>query len=79
MDSAESNRLMAECQHRKRIYEYAALKMMSAATSADCAQFMILKTLADEAKLDLDRAEAEITQHQETARATTPGGSRLSI
>jgi hypothetical protein len=64
MDCAECERLRVERERRKRIHELANLNMNAAATSTDRGQFMILKTLADEAKVDLELVDAEIMQHR---------------
>ena len=56
----ECERLRVERELRKRAYQLANLNLSAAATSADRGRFMILKTLADEAKVDLDRANADI-------------------
>jgi hypothetical protein len=64
MDCAECERLRVERELRKRACELANLNLSAAATSADRGQFMILKTLADEAKVDLDLVDAEIMQHR---------------
>jgi hypothetical protein len=65
MDCPECERLRVERERWKRAYELANLNLTAAATSADRGQFMILKTLADEAKLDLDLVDAEIAQHRD--------------
>ena len=64
MDCLECERLGIMRESRRRIWELATLRLNAAATSGDSAQFMRLKTLADEAKLDLELADAEIAQHQ---------------
>jgi hypothetical protein len=56
---------MGEREHLQRVCELASLNMNAADTSADLEQFMILKTLADEARINLDRATSELLQHRD--------------
>ncbi len=71
MDCAECERLRAERERRTRDYELASLYLSAAATSTDSGRFMILKTLAEEARLDLDLVDTEIEQHRNRHTRTT--------
>jgi hypothetical protein len=57
-------KLGAERKRLKHAYESACLNLRSSATRRDQARFMTLKTLTDEAQIDLELVETEISLHQ---------------
>jgi hypothetical protein len=63
-DCVECERLRVERESWKHAHELANLNLNAVATSADRGHFMILKTLTDEAKLDLDLVDEQIAQHR---------------
>ena len=65
MECADCTRLIANRARRLHLHQLATFKLNIAATTADQAHFMVLKTLADEAKFDLDAVDSEIVRHQD--------------
>jgi hypothetical protein len=71
MDCAECKRLIIKRECLKRVYERAALDMKTGVMSAQRREYIRLKTLADEAWVDLELTETEIIQHQDTHAVLT--------
>ena len=63
MDCAECERLSTERERLVFLY-VVALFNLRAAADASATPDMVLKMVLDEAKLDLDRAQTELMQHQ---------------
>ena len=62
MDCPECERLRIERDTRERIYELATHNFDSVATSKDIGEYIRLKTLDDEAKIELDLVVVEIAE-----------------
>jgi hypothetical protein len=73
MHCANCERLRGEHERLKRLQESAVDQLNAAVGKSDTAQFMRLKTMADEASLDVDLVETEILQHQEKHDADIGG------
>ena len=65
MKCTQCERLRADHKRLEQTYRLASLNMSAAATNTDQGQFMLLKTLADEARIDLELAESEMMQHRD--------------
>lgn len=63
MNCPECERLYAERDRRERALATATAIMNAAATSDDSAEYMRLRAVANEARLDLSLVEAEIARH----------------
>jgi hypothetical protein len=70
MDCVECQYLRAELKTLEDVYQLTCANLIAARTSADAVQYAQLLALADEAKLDLDRVDAEIRKHQDAAHAS---------
>jgi hypothetical protein len=66
MGCLECERLRIRLECFTRVYEQATLSLNAAAAGPRPGEYMRLKTLADTAWVDVELAETETTQHQDT-------------
>ena len=69
MKCATCERLGTQHNRLKRTHDMANISLTGAATGTDQGRFMTLKTLADEAQIDLELLETEIMRHLSTGHA----------
>lgn len=62
----ECERLRKEQERLKQSHDAAILQLNAAAPGGNQGHFMTMKTLVEEAKVDLDAIDAEVARHQRT-------------
>ena len=63
MKCSKCDQLGAEHKRLKQCHELASLNLQGVAPNIDQGRFMTLKTLVDEARIDLELVETEIMRH----------------
>jgi hypothetical protein len=65
IECTECERLLAERERMKHPYDLAAAEVRTA-DGRGAGEYLIMKTLAEEAKVDLDLVETEMVRHQDS-------------